>query len=164
MAMNLTKLSQAGGIAYLMNTVISGDTPRASGSGLSAYYAAAGTPPGRWLGKGAEAIGITTGWHVSQEGAEALFRRGAHPLTGVPLGGRPVQLHAEMDAPVAAGGGQKLLPVAFYRGQVHNMAPCMGWVRGVRPAQLPRAADDYFGVKRPGSGAPLPCGRLQKPV
>lgn len=105
--MNLTKLSQAGGIAYLMNTVISGDTPRAGGSGLSAYYAAAGTPPGRWLGKGAEAIGITTGWHVSQEGAESLFRRGAHPITGVPLGGRPVQLHAEMDAPVVTDGGHR---------------------------------------------------------
>ncbi len=99
--MNLTKLSQAAGIAYLMNTVVSGDTPRPGRSGLSAYYAAAGTPPGRWLGKGAAAIGVQDGWHVSEDGAEAMFRRGAHPITGVPLGGRPLQLHAEAQ-PVSA--------------------------------------------------------------
>ncbi len=58
MAMNITKVTQLAGVRYLLNTVATGDRPSTAQGGMSAYYTAAGTPPGRWWGAGAEAIGL----------------------------------------------------------------------------------------------------------
>jgi DNA primase catalytic core len=92
-AMNITKITQLAGVRYLLNTVATGDRPSTAQGGMSAYYTAAGTPPGRWWGAGAAAIGLSAGQPVTHDGAEALFSRFAHPVTGAPLGQTSVQLH-----------------------------------------------------------------------
>ena len=92
-AMNLTKLNRAGGIRYLMSTVVQGDVKGPVG-GLTAYYGAAGTPPGRWLGSGIGHVGLTEGQPVTEFAATAVWQFGAHPLTGAGLGEPNVQLTA----------------------------------------------------------------------
>ena len=107
--MNLTKISQAAGVRYLLATVATGDTPTPTSSGqvatspMHAYYVATGTPPGVWLGAGAQAAGITPGMTVTADAATDLFSQFRHPLTGAPLGGHR-RLHTGRDgadAPVS---------------------------------------------------------------
>ncbi len=89
--MNLTKISHVAGVRYLLNSVAVGDRSAQVAGGMAAYYAAAGTPPGRWWGKGAATLGIAGG-QVTKTGAETLFSEFASPVTGLPLGTPPREL------------------------------------------------------------------------
>jgi conjugative relaxase-like TrwC/TraI family protein len=51
---------------------------------LENYYVAAGEEPGRWVGAGADAMGLDG--EVAGEQLEALFDHGLHPITGEALG------------------------------------------------------------------------------
>ncbi|HET7415614.1 MAG TPA: MobF family relaxase [Arthrobacter sp.] len=75
--MTVHKLSAGDGYTYLTRQVASADEPRA-GQPLADYYVARGNPPGRWLGKGAEQLGLA-GEEVSEAQMRALFGRGRHP-------------------------------------------------------------------------------------
>jgi conjugative relaxase-like TrwC/TraI family protein len=50
------------------------------------YYLGVGEAPGRWHGRGLEALGLDPGAVVSEEQLEALFARALHPGTGERLG------------------------------------------------------------------------------
>ncbi|WP_173921730.1 MobF family relaxase [Agromyces sp. Marseille-P2726] len=49
------------------------------------YYAAEGTPAGRWYGAGVAGLGVAEGRTVTPSELSHLFGAGAHPLTGEPL-------------------------------------------------------------------------------
>lgn len=83
-----------GGIVdYLLDSVADGPEPgvhaRFEGT---AYYTAAGTPAGRWVGSGlaglAEGEGLETGSVVSADQLRALIEAGEDPVSGRPLGRR----------------------------------------------------------------------------
>ena len=77
--MTVHKLSAGtdGGYSYLTRQVASADQRRAGGA-LADYYAARGNPPGVWLGKGAEQLGVA-GDEVTEAQMRALFGQGLHP-------------------------------------------------------------------------------------
>jgi hypothetical protein len=77
--MTVHKLSAGvdGGYSYLTRQVASADQRRAFGA-LADYYAARGNPPGIWLGKGAEQLGVA-GDEVTEAQMRALFGHGLHP-------------------------------------------------------------------------------------
>ncbi|GAB3589252.1 MobF family relaxase [Angustibacter peucedani] len=81
--MTVHKLSAGDGYTYLTRQVASADQAR-DGQALADYYAESGTPPGRWMGAGARQAEICGA--VSVEQMRALFGRGEHPTTEVPLG------------------------------------------------------------------------------
>ena len=73
------------GWRYLVREVASNDAARVPGQDLAGYYLQTGNQPGRWVGRLAEAEGLT-GRAVSEEGMRALFGDGCHPVTGEQLG------------------------------------------------------------------------------
>jgi len=75
--MTVHRLHAGDGYTYLTRQVASGDRERSRGEGLADYYTAAGTPPGRWHGRGAEALGVVG--VVSEAQMKALFGEGLHP-------------------------------------------------------------------------------------
>src|SRR5690242_9913232 len=77
--MTVHKLSAGldGGYSYLTRQVASADQRRAGGA-LADYYAARGNPPGVWMGKGAEQLGVA-GSEVTEAQMRALFGQGLHP-------------------------------------------------------------------------------------
>jgi conjugative relaxase-like TrwC/TraI family protein len=50
------------------------------------YYLGAGEAPGRWTGRGLDALGLAEGGVVSEAQLESLFARALHPATGQRLG------------------------------------------------------------------------------
>jgi len=75
--MTVHRLHAGDGYTYLTRQVASGDRERGRGQDLADYYTAAGTPPGRWHGRGAEALGVSG--VVSETQMKALFGEGVHP-------------------------------------------------------------------------------------
>src|SRR4051812_1034087 len=75
--MTVHKLSAGDGYTYLTRQVASADERRA-GQPLAEYYVARGNPPGVWMGKGAEQLGVA-GSEVAEAQMRALFGRGLHP-------------------------------------------------------------------------------------
>ncbi|MFT4233826.1 MAG: MobF family relaxase [Microbacterium sp.] len=74
---------------YLLDTVADVEGVRElSGSAITAYYGAEGTPPGRWLGSGVAALGLTAGQLVTEQHMQRLFTRGVNPVDGTRLGRR----------------------------------------------------------------------------
>lgn len=65
------------GYTYLTRQVACGDVTRATGQSLTDYYTAAGAPPGRWAGRGSEALGVSG--VVSEAQMKALYGEGLHP-------------------------------------------------------------------------------------
>jgi conjugative relaxase-like TrwC/TraI family protein len=55
--MSMHRLSAGSGYRYLLRHTTSGDVQRLAGTPLTAYYAASGYPPGRWLGSGLTGLG-----------------------------------------------------------------------------------------------------------
>jgi conjugative relaxase-like TrwC/TraI family protein len=92
MTMSIRRMTLGAGYAYLMSSVARADEARGV-SGLSAYYAATGTPPGRFLGAGLAGlgvgVGITPGSPVSEEQLWRMLGMLQDPLTGQPLGRPP---------------------------------------------------------------------------
>ncbi|SDU16848.1 MobF family relaxase [Jiangella alkaliphila] len=79
------------GYRYLLRGIADQeDLPGASA--VTSYYTQPGNPHGRWIGAGLDGIGdgagLAVGSRVSEQQLERMFRDGADPLTGRPLGRR----------------------------------------------------------------------------
>jgi conjugative relaxase-like TrwC/TraI family protein len=59
---------------------------RTVAAGACEYYLGVGEAPGRWTGRGLDALGLEAGALVSEVELEAMFARGLHPVTGARLG------------------------------------------------------------------------------
>jgi conjugative relaxase-like TrwC/TraI family protein len=102
--MSIHRLSAGSGYRYLLRSVATGDTP-APGAGLSAYYAATGTPPGRWYGTGLAGLGgdssrLSSGDVVTENQLAALYGAGRDPVTDEPLG-RGYRVYASVEERIA---------------------------------------------------------------
>ena len=60
--MSLHRLSAGGGYEYLLRHTACGDVERTVDTPLTAYYTAAGYPPGRWLGSGLVGLAAKQAW------------------------------------------------------------------------------------------------------
>jgi conjugative relaxase-like TrwC/TraI family protein len=104
--MSLHRLSAGAGYRYLIKHTACGDALREAGTPLTAYYAASGYPPGRWVGAGLAGLGedghrVEAGSVVTEEQMAALFGNGSDPLTGEPLG-RAYPTFAPVEQRIAA--------------------------------------------------------------
>jgi len=81
-------MSAGDGYRYLLASVAAGDGERDLGTPLTQYYVQHGTPPGRWLGGGVQALdaGLQVGDVVSEVQLQRLLGQGCNPVTGVQLG------------------------------------------------------------------------------
>ena len=95
--MSIRRMTLGAGYRYLMSSVARADEARGA-SGLTAYYAAAGTPPGWFLGAGlaglAGGVGIQEGTEVTEEHLWRMLGMLQDPVTGAQLGRPPVGGHA----------------------------------------------------------------------
>ena len=79
--MSLRVVHSGTGYEYLLRSVATNDGPTDEPS-LSKYYAAKGTPPGRWIGRGLSGFNdanIHVGAEISEENMAALYGEGFHP-------------------------------------------------------------------------------------
>ncbi len=90
--MSIRRMTLGAGFRYLMSSVARDDIDREA-SGLTAYYAACGTPPGAFLGAGLAGLdhgrGVAGGSPVTEEALWRMLGMLCDPVTGEPLG-RPV--------------------------------------------------------------------------
>lgn len=70
-------LSAGDGYTYYTSEVATGDAKRDRDRELGDYYTVDGNPPGRWMGGGAELLGVSG--TVSEAQMKALFGEGLHP-------------------------------------------------------------------------------------
>ncbi|MCD4850793.1 MobF family relaxase [Paenarthrobacter nitroguajacolicus] len=75
--MSLHVLSAGTGYLYYTQETASGDELRAGDRQLGDYYTVQGLPPGQWLGRGAEALGVAG--NVTEAHMANLFGQGRHP-------------------------------------------------------------------------------------
>jgi len=91
---SIRRVSLGGGFRYLMESVAAGDTGARPTEGLAAYYAASGTPPGRFLGAGLTALdagrGVETGKPVTEEQLRRMLGEMCDPISGEPVGQLPI--------------------------------------------------------------------------
>ena len=100
MAMNLTKLTNAEYPLRDAREAIDGDNAL-NPSDPSAYYTAAGNPPGVWIGKGAELVGGKVGTTASSKTVRALINERRNPSNGQYLGDIKMSEGDNGEAPVA---------------------------------------------------------------
>ena len=82
--MSLRAVHAGTGYQYLLRSVATHDGPREAGQSLSDYYAAKGTPPGRWIGSGLDGLASPTvlaRTEVTESQMAALYGEGLHPDT-----------------------------------------------------------------------------------
>ncbi|GAA3537527.1 MobF family relaxase [Kribbella ginsengisoli] len=87
--LGIHRLSAGEGYLYLLRHVASGDVERSLTTPLTAYYAASGYPPGRWVGAGLPGLpsrSVAVGAEVTESQMAALFGRAEDPCSGQPLG------------------------------------------------------------------------------
>ncbi|MBC9822865.1 relaxase domain-containing protein [Terrabacter sp. MAHUQ-38] len=81
------------GYRYLMSSVARGDSGGPTTSPLTGYYAEAGTPPGRFLGRGLAGLdagrGVESGSVVTEEHLWRMLGMLQDPVTAQPLGRAP---------------------------------------------------------------------------
>ncbi|MBF6328445.1 MobF family relaxase [Nocardia transvalensis] len=75
--MTVHRLHAGDGYLYLTRQVASGDRARDRTRDLTDYYTETGTPPGMWMGRGAQVLGLSG--EVSEAQMQALFGEGLHP-------------------------------------------------------------------------------------
>ncbi|NWL29143.1 conjugal transfer protein [Paenarthrobacter ureafaciens] len=85
MTMSIARLSVKSGLKYLFKTTMLDDAHPTPADTLS-YYMAAGTPQGRWIGRGLNGINRTAGQTVAESDARSIFQNAQHPDTTEPLG------------------------------------------------------------------------------
>lgn len=94
--MSLRAVHAGTGYQYLLRSVATHDAQPEAGQSLADYYAAKGTPPGRWIGTGCAGLDSDTtaaGHTVDEAQMAALYGEGLHPDTdemmaaGTPLSG-----------------------------------------------------------------------------
>ena len=100
MSMNLTKLTNAEYPLLDAREAIDGDNAL-NPSDPSAYYTAAGNPPGVWIGKGAELVGGKVGTTASSKTVRALINERRNPANGQYLGDVKMSEGDNGQAPVA---------------------------------------------------------------
>ncbi len=89
MTVSMRVMSAGDGYKYLLRTVAAADGDRSLSTSLTRYYAEAGNPPGRWLGRGLPALDagqLHEGDEVSEPQLQLLVGMGRDPVTGEPLG------------------------------------------------------------------------------
>lgn len=90
--MSIRCMTLGAGYRYLMSSVARLDQSGPA-SGLTAYYAAEGTPPGRLLGAGLAGLnnghGVASGTIVTEKALWRMLGMLQDPVTGDPLGRRP---------------------------------------------------------------------------
>lgn len=90
MTVSMRVMSAGDGYRYLsaLSTVAVGDGDWSLSTPLTRYYAAQGTPPGRWLGSGVAGLGSAdrVGDQVSETQLQLLVGMGRDPISGTPLG------------------------------------------------------------------------------
>ncbi|MDR2348617.1 MAG: relaxase domain-containing protein, partial [Bifidobacteriaceae bacterium] len=89
MTVSMRVMSAGDGYKYLLKSVAAGDGDRAMATPLTRYYAETGCPPGRWIGRGLEALAaeaVLPGKVVTEAQLERLIGLGLHPVTGQALG------------------------------------------------------------------------------
>ncbi len=100
---SIRRVSLGGGFRYLMDSVAAGDEATPQHEGLTAYYAASGTPPGRFLGAGLADLdggnGVEIGTQVTEEHLYRMLVALADPASGEPLGCAP-RMPTARSAPV----------------------------------------------------------------
>lgn len=77
--LSVAKLQRRNAWRYYIRGVAFGDGRRLVGQSLKDAQELAGLPPGRWLGRGLRALGLTEGAEVSERQLELLFGEGRHP-------------------------------------------------------------------------------------
>ncbi len=91
---SIRRVSLGGGFRYLMESVAAGDQGSRPADGLAAYYAATGTPPGRFLGAGladlADGKGVEAGSEMSEEHLRRMLGEICDPVSGKPVGQTPI--------------------------------------------------------------------------
>lgn len=77
--LSVAKVQRRNAWRYYVRGVAFGDGRRPVGQSLKDAQEMAGLPPGRWLGRGLDALGLTGGAEVSERQMELLFGQGRHP-------------------------------------------------------------------------------------
>jgi conjugative relaxase-like TrwC/TraI family protein len=77
--LSVAKIQRRNAWRYYIRGVAFGDGRRPVGQSLKDAQELAGLPPGRWLGRGLRALGLTEGAEVSERQLELLFGEGRHP-------------------------------------------------------------------------------------
>ncbi|MGW4560705.1 MobF family relaxase [Streptomyces sp. NPDC004365] len=77
--LSVAKIQRRNAWRYYIRGVAFGDGRRLVGQSLKDAQELAGLPPGRWLGRGLRALGLTEGAEVSERQLELLFGEGRHP-------------------------------------------------------------------------------------
>ncbi len=100
---SIRRISLGGGFRYLMDSVAAGDSGARPADGLASYYAATGTPHGRFLGSGLAGLdggrGVETGSAVSEEHLRRMLGAMCDPISGDAIGSTP--LLSDKKVPVA---------------------------------------------------------------
>ncbi|MGW1109264.1 relaxase domain-containing protein [Streptomyces sp. NPDC002540] len=77
--LSVAKIQRRNAWRYYVRGVAVGDGRRPAGQSLKDAQELAGLPPGRWLGRGLRALGLTEGAEVSEPQLELMFGEGRHP-------------------------------------------------------------------------------------
>ncbi|WP_067665674.1 MobF family relaxase [Nocardia miyunensis] len=79
MTATIHKLAAGSGYTYLTKQVARNDVTTSGKTSLDDYYSSRGESPGRWMGSGLAALGISPGTAVTEAQMRALFGEGRHP-------------------------------------------------------------------------------------
>ncbi|MFE4177182.1 MobF family relaxase [Streptomyces sp. NPDC056909] len=77
--LSVAKVQPGNAWRYYVRGVAFGDGRRPVGQSLKDAQEMTGLPPGRWLGRGLGALGLTEGAEVSERQMELVFGQGRHP-------------------------------------------------------------------------------------
>ncbi|TGZ12355.1 hypothetical protein DV517_74500 [Streptomyces sp. S816] len=77
--LSVAKVQRRNAWRYYVRGVAYGDGRHPVGQSLKDAQEMAGLPPGRWLGRGLGALGLTEGAEVTERQVELLFGQGRHP-------------------------------------------------------------------------------------
>ncbi|GAA3381076.1 hypothetical protein GCM10020367_70910 [Streptomyces sannanensis] len=77
--LSVAKVQRRNAWRYYVRGVAFGDGRRPVGQSLKDAQAKAGLPPGRWLGRGLDVLGLTEGAEVSERQMALMFGQGRHP-------------------------------------------------------------------------------------
>lgn len=91
--MSIRRMTLGAGYRYLMSSVARSDAGKSTTSPLTAYYTEAGSPPGRFLGKGLAGLdhgrGVAASARVTEEHLWRMLGMLQDPVTGEQLGQAP---------------------------------------------------------------------------
>ncbi|WP_229695642.1 relaxase domain-containing protein [Streptomyces lacrimifluminis] len=77
--LSVAKVQRRNAWRYYVRGVGFGDGRRPVGQSLKDAQVKAGLPPGRWLGRGLDALGLTEGAEASERQMALMFGQGRHP-------------------------------------------------------------------------------------